>query len=150
MQISTKFTMTLHLLGCAYSFRDRKVTSDFIARSIGTNPVVVRKLLQKLKAAHIVEVARGTGGITLTHPAYEITFLDVYRAVEESSAEHLFKFHENPNPQCPVGRNIHKAIDSKLDQAQHAFEHELSTITLDEVFAELPLIETTKKKTDDH
>lgn len=54
---------------------------------IGTNPVIIRKLLQQLKAAGLVEVSRGTGGVTITKPLEEITFLDVYRAVECSPDE---------------------------------------------------------------
>ena len=42
------------------TFSDQKMTSDFMAASIGTNPVIVRKILQQLKAAGLIEVARGT------------------------------------------------------------------------------------------
>ena len=56
------------------------MTSDFMAASIGTNPVIVRKILQQLKAAGLIEVARGTGGVTITRPLEQITFLDVYKA----------------------------------------------------------------------
>lgn len=41
--------------------QNKKKTSDFMAGSIGTNPVIVRKILQQLKAAGLVEVSRGTG-----------------------------------------------------------------------------------------
>ena len=37
----------------------------------------------------------------------------------------LFHFHENPNPACPVGRNIHAVLDSHLADAQAAMENEL-------------------------
>ena len=45
----------------------------------------------------------------------------------------LFHFHENPNPQCPVGRNIHTVLDGKLEQVQKAMEKELNSITLEDV-----------------
>ena len=76
---------------------NQKMTNDFMAASIGTNPVIVRKILQQLKAAGLIEVARGTGGVTITRPLDQITFLDVYRAVECTPDEELFHFHENPN-----------------------------------------------------
>ena len=44
----------------------------------------------------MIEVARGTGGTTVAKPLQEITFLDVYRAVECIKKEELFHFHENP------------------------------------------------------
>ena len=107
MQISSRFTMAIHMFACIDTFTDQKMTSDFMAASIGTNPVIVRKLLQQLKAAGLIEVSRGTGGVTVTKPLNEITFLDIYKAVECTPDEELFHFHENPNQACPVGKNIH-------------------------------------------
>ena len=61
MQISSRFTMAIHMFACIDAFSDQKMTSDFMAASIGTNPVIIGKLLQQLKAAGIIEVSRGTG-----------------------------------------------------------------------------------------
>ena len=135
MRASSKFTMAVHLLACVEVFSGHRVTSDLIASSIGTNPVVVRRLLQRLKAANIVEVARGARGITLSRPADQITLLDIYRAVEEGAEGTLFRFHENPNPACPVGRAIHQALDPHLGRAQKAFERELASSTLTDVLS---------------
>ena len=64
----------------------------------------------------------------------EITFLDVYKAVETSSHEDLFRFHENPNPQCPVGHNIHDSLDNILHQIQADFEADLARHKVGEVY----------------
>ena len=133
MQISSRFTMAIHMFACIDTFTDQKMTSDFMAGSIGTNPVIIRKLLQKLKAAGLIEVARGTGGVVIKRPLDEITFLDVYRAVECTPDEELFHFHENPNAECPVGRNIHNVLDGRLKQIQDALENELARISLADV-----------------
>lgn len=133
MQISSRFTMAVHMFACIDTFTDQKMTSDFMAASIGTNPVIIRRLLQQLKAADLVEVARGTGGVTITKPLDEITFLDIYKAVECTLDQQLFHFHENPNPECPVGRNIHHVLDEKLIRVQNAMEQELARITLKDV-----------------
>lgn len=133
MQISSRFTMAIHMFACIDTFKDMKMTSDFMAGSIGTNPVIIRKLLQQLKAAGLVEVSRGTGGVTITRPLNEITFLDIYNAVECNPDEALFRFHENPNQKCPVGRNIHHVLDDKLSAVQKAMEKELAGITLADV-----------------
>lgn len=125
--------MAIHMFACIDTFKEMKMTSDFMAGSIGTNPVIIRKLLGQLKAAGLVEVARGTGGVTIKKPLNEITFLDVYKAVECAPDEELFHFHENPNQECPVGRNIHHVLDDKLIRIQKAMEDELSNITLEEV-----------------
>ena len=131
MQISSRFTMAIHMFACIDTFSNQKMTSDFMAESIGTNPVIIRKILQQLKAAGLVEVARGTGGVKVTKPLDQITFLDVYRAVECTPEEELFHFHENPNPKCPVGKNIHGILDKRLLEVQSAMEEKLSKMTLE-------------------
>lgn len=133
MQISSRFTMAIHMFACIDTFKDQKMTSNFMAGSIGTNPVIIRKLLQQLKAAGLVEVSRGTGGVTITRPLSEITFLDIYRAVECTPDEKLFHFHENPNPACPVGKNIHRVLDGRLHEVQEAMEAKLASMTLEDV-----------------
>lgn len=84
-----------------------------------------------------MQVARGTGGTTITRPLSEITFLDIYKAVECVEDNKLFHFHESPNPQCPVGKNIHNILDDKLQQVQDAMERELQSITLEDVKEDL-------------
>lgn len=139
MQISSRFTMAIHMFVCMDAFSDQKMTSDFMAASIGTNPVIIRKLLQQLKAAGLVEVSRGTGGVTITRPLDKITFLDIYKAVECAPDEQLFHFHDNPNPKCPVGKNIHRVLDDRLLQVQRAMEEKLSKMTLADVKKDVDL-----------
>ena len=133
MQISSRITMAIQMFACIDTFTDQKMTSDFMAGSIGTNPVIIRKILQQLKAAGLIEVSRGTGGVTITRPFEQITFLDIYNSVECTPEEQLFHFHENPNPNCPVGKNIHRVLDNRLLEVQKAMEEKLSQITLADV-----------------
>lgn len=112
-------------------------TSDFLASSIQVNPVIIRKLLSKLKNAGLIEVARGTGGTSFIRPIGEISFYDVYLAVDLLEDGDLFHFHENPNPACPVGRNIHTVMDSKLSGIQKAMEKELKKYTIADIVGEL-------------
>lgn len=134
MQISSRFTIAVHIFACIDNFqKDYKITSDFLAGSVNVNPVVIRRLLQQLKAAGLIHVVRGSGGAEIARPLEEITLLDIYRAVECVDKGELFHFHENPNPACPVGRNIHNALDDKLLRVQRAMENELQQITLADV-----------------
>ena len=140
MQISSRFTIAIHVFTCIETFKnDYKITSDFLASSVNVNPVVIRRLMQQLKNAGLIEVQRGTGGIEPTRPLDEITFYDVYKAVECVDDGELFHFHENPNPQCPVGRNIHTALDFRLNEVQSAMESEMKKITIADV------VKTTKE-----
>lgn len=134
MQISSRFTIAIHIFACIDTFKNEyKLTSDFLAGSINVNPVVVRRLLLQLKAAELITVARGSGGAAIAKPLEEITFLDVYNAVECVDSGELFRFHENPNIACPVGRNIHNVLDDKLYRIQKALEDEMRKITLADV-----------------
>ena len=106
---------------------------DFLAGSINVNPVIIRNVLQQLKAAGLVTVKRGSGGASIVKPLNEITFLDVFNAVESIENGELFHFHDNPNPNCPVGRNIHKSLDDKLNLIQEAMEKQMQQITIEDV-----------------
>ena len=126
--------MAIHIFACIDTFeKDHKITSEFLAESVNVNPVIIRRLLGQLKAAGLIEVKRGSGGASIARPLEKITFLDVYRAVDCVENGELFHFHENPNRQCPVGRNIHRVLDEKLRRVQEAMEREMEQITLADV-----------------
>lgn len=138
MQITSRFTIALHIFTCVDTFQDEyKVTSEFLAGSINTNPVVIRKILSQLKKAGLINVARGTGGISPTRALNEITFYDVYRAIEPVENGDLFHFHESPNPECPVGKNIHKLLDGKLVEIQKSMEDKMKEYTIDNLRVEI-------------
>ena len=137
MQISSRFTIAIHIFACINTFeKDYKITSDFLASSVNVNPVIIRRLLSQLKAAGLINITRGSGGTSITKPIDEISFLDIYNAVECVNNGELFHFHENPNRQCPVGRNIHNVLDNKLFQIQKALENEMKKITIADVINE--------------
>jgi len=101
------------------------LTSDRMAGSVNTNPVVIRRILGQLKKAGLVEVRAAAGGTYLRRAPADITLLDVYRAVEVVEGK-LFSVHDKPNPKCPVGRNIQGALDDTLRRAQAALEQQLA------------------------
>ena len=137
MQITSKFTAAVHILTCIDIFGGQmRVTSDFLSGSTGVNAVIVRNVLGQLRNAGIVETRQGSGGAHLAKALDEITLYDIYKAVDCVDDEGLFHFHENPNADCPVGRNIHKAMDDRLQTAQAALENELKSTTLAQVVAD--------------
>ncbi|WP_455682866.1 Rrf2 family transcriptional regulator [Thomasclavelia sp.] len=134
MQISSRFTIAIHIFACINTFENaHKLTSDFIAGSVNVNPVVIRRILQQLKSAGLVTVARGSGGVSIAKPMDEITLLDIFNAVDSIEDNQLFHFHENPNTDCPVGRNIHHGLDSKLSIIQSSLEQSMKNITVADV-----------------
>ncbi len=135
MQIGSKFTIGVHIITALDYFKEMdRVSSEFLAGSIGVNPVIVRTVISHLREAGIVQTQRGSSGAELTKRLDEITLYDVYKAVGSvDEKEGLFHFHEQPNPDCPVGRNIHKVLDRHLLDAQRAMEKSLRSTTLADI-----------------
>jgi Rrf2 family protein len=131
MKISSRFTIAVHTMIAIEYFKGQfKSTSKFLANSVGVNPVVIREILGQLKKAGLVNVQAGTGGASLSKKPKNITLKDIFYAVESLDNEELFDFHENPNNECPVGKNIHKVLDKKLTNIQNAMNKELASTTL--------------------
>ncbi|WP_153125853.1 Rrf2 family transcriptional regulator [Peribacillus tepidiphilus] len=135
-KISSRFSIAVHILSLI-ALSPSPCTSDFIAESVQTNPVIIRRIIGKLKKAGLVQVRAGAGGAYLQKGLDEITLLDVYRAVEVVEKDDLFNFHDHPNPKCPVGANIESVFRTKMLQAQAALEHELAQVTLQQLVNEL-------------
>ena len=129
MQFSSRLPIAVHVLLCIHTFDGReKLTSDFLAGSVNVNPVIIRGMLGRLKTAGLVTVDAGVGGAHLAKDPKDISLWDVFLAVEEEEA--LFRFHDNPNPACPVGRNLHAVLDSQLAVAQESMKTKLDAVSL--------------------
>ncbi|EIJ78447.1 rrf2 family protein [Bacillus methanolicus PB1] len=135
MKISSRFTVAVHILSLLALEKNKVCTSEWIAGSVNTNPVVIRRVLGMLKKAKLVNVRAGAGGASLTKSLNKITLLDVYRAVDVVEEGELFQFHENPNPNCPVGSSIQPVLELVLLRAQNAMEKVLEEITMEEITA---------------
>lgn len=125
MKISSQFSIAVHVLCLLEIDKDNLCTSDWIAGSVNTNPVIIRRILGKLKKAKLVEVKAGSGGATLLKDVKLISLYDVYKAMEVVSSGNLFNFHESPNPLCLVGANIHNSLGGSLTRAEKKLEEEL-------------------------
>lgn len=130
MNLSTRFTVALHILTLLASSGEGPLTSEYIAGSVNTNPVIVRRLLGLLRVKGFVTSQPGNGGgWRLVKNPDSITLLDVRRAVNEGSP---FSMHtKQPNPACPVGRNIQAALSGLYSHAERAMEAELAQTTIE-------------------
>ena len=129
MQFSSRLPIAVHILLAIVEFEGKnKTTSVFLAGSVNVNPVIIRNTLGQLKAAGLITVKAGEGGSALAKKPEDISLMDIFEAVEKE--EELFHFHENPNPECPVGRNVHAVLDKRLLSIQEAMKQEMKSITL--------------------
>ncbi|TCP60826.1 BadM/Rrf2 family transcriptional regulator [Baia soyae] len=125
--------MGIHILTLIKINQNGVSSSEFIAGSVNTNPVVIRKIMGMLKQAGLVKVRPGIAGAELAKDLSDITLLDVYKAVNVVQDKELFSIHENPNPECPVGRNIQNTIGPIFEIAQTTLEKALGNVTVEDV-----------------
>jgi Rrf2 family protein len=138
MARSCRFAVAVHVASLLALSEGQACTSEWIAGSVNTNPVVVRRILSSLAKAGLVCSTRGSnGGSVLAKSAERITLLDIQRAVEAEEEPALH--HQPPNPACPVGRNIQSVLVRVMDRAEAAKEAVLATMTLAEVMGALKL-----------
>jgi Rrf2 family protein len=135
MAANSRLTIAVHALTWLALAQRRgraKLTSDEVAASVNTNPVIVRRSLGDLRRAGLVAVRHGAGaGWSLARAPAEITVLDVYDAVER---EPLFALHHaEPNLECPVGRGIRPALGTVYGDVQRALRAELARTSIADV-----------------
>src|SRR5712691_4904978 len=132
MRTSCRFAMAVHVLAVlAYKDGDR-VTSVFLAGSVNTNPVVIRRLLLALQRARLIETRKGAGfGSRLSRSPSRINLAQAYRAVEDD--EPFTMPPGKPNAACPVGQCIQTTLETVFVSAENALERELARTTLADV-----------------
>lgn len=135
MQIPSRFTIGVHtMMVIALKSNTDRVTSDYIANSVGANPVIIRNILGQLKIAGLIEILRGKGGASLLKEAGNISLLDIYLATDSQGEDgQLFSFHKDINPNCEIGSTMHQILNNKLLEAQMALENQLSQTSLAEL-----------------
>lgn len=127
MQANGRFTIAIHI--CLFLCHEDKhlVSSHAIAGSVKTNPVVIRRLMGKLKESKIIgSVAGAKGGFYLAKEPETISLWQIYEAVREGD----FFFKHKPNEDCPVGSNLCELVDSVYREAESSMEHVLGRITV--------------------
>jgi Rrf2 family protein len=130
--MSTRFTVSSHILAALEINAGAPVCSSKLASSANTSAAVVRQLLSRLSTAGLVHAQLGAGGGSyLARPAQEISLLDVHDAVEVGP---LFCAHrDGPSCECPVGRHVLGALDETLRRAEAAMRAELKRTTIADV-----------------
>src|SRR6516225_9380947 len=119
MKASCRFAMALHVLAVLACKDGDHVSSQLLAASINTNPVIIRRLLLSLQRARLVETRKGAGaGSRLSRSPRRINLAEVYRAVEDAPA--FATPQRKPNADCPVGSCIRNALHRVFTSAQDA------------------------------
>ncbi|EEB82411.1 Rrf2 family transcriptional regulator [Roseobacter sp. GAI101] len=129
MNRDTRLSDVLHVL-LHLNQVDEPVTSDRLAKSMGTNPAVFRRTMAGLRNAGYVQSGRGHGGgWSLVRPLSEITLLDIYTALGQPA---LFAIGmRSNNTDCLVERNVNAALKDTMAQSEALFLERFGAITLE-------------------
>ena len=133
--MNSRFSTAVHILTLLASAPEERITSEMIAGSVGTNPVVIRRQLALLREAGLVESrgARG-GGWVLSRNAKDIRLSQVRAALGEEAS---FRMHKNePSPQCAIGQNVKSALAGVYREAERAVVESLARWTLEDMVKE--------------
>ncbi|EWH23704.1 Rrf2 family transcriptional regulator [Bacillus haynesii] len=131
--VNTRLSVAIHILSLIAA--NPRESSEMIAGSVNTNPVVIRRMISQLKKGGILTSRPGVAGATLKRDPEDISLLDIYHAVQPQ--EELFAIHDKPNPNCPVGRQIQTTLDQTFHSVQQAMENELASKSLKDVLTHL-------------
>jgi Rrf2 family protein len=133
---SSRFAVAVHILTLMAWADDEPVKSEHVAKSVNTNPVVIRRILCELAHANLVVSQTGSaGGSKLARRPEAITLRDIYEAVE---CQGVFSLHrQQPSRRCPVGVNIETVLGQVFEEVDSAVEHVLTKITVRDVVLRL-------------
>jgi DNA-binding IscR family transcriptional regulator len=135
----SRYELGLLILLLAEFYPQIRVTSALIGDITGYNPVIVRETYRKLKAAGLLDVKPGPGGLNLARDAHDITLWDVYNAVDDTSIAALFGISEGiKTAGSDIGPGIHSLIMDELETARENLKNQLADISLYDFAWRLP------------
>lgn len=131
MQISMKCSVAVHCLIFIHEAKGiAKVTSNLLAESTGSNPVVIRNILSALKKAGLITVPRGTGGAELCVDPSQITLYQIYSALEPNGVTSIIGIHPCDGRPCPVAQNIRNVLKTPYHKIEDAVKKAMEEVTL--------------------
>jgi Rrf2 family protein len=133
MKRNSRLSLALHTLSHMAGDPGRVRTSADIADHAGTNPVVVRRVLGRLREAGLLTSEKGhAGGWRLARDPKDISLADVYLALDESL---ISTGTENHTPTCSVEHTLQRRVLSVMEEVEQNLVERLSETTISEVLA---------------
>ncbi len=141
MASNSKFSIAVHILTLLATADEENLKSGYMACSVNTNAVVIRRMLCELSKAKLVISQKGAcGGTKLAKTPDNISLLDVFRAVESRSSFSLHR--KRPSVRCHIGKHIEAVLENLQSEVDEAIATALEKYTLKDVIG---AIERTQK-----
>ncbi len=124
---SGRFAIATHAL--VLLANREEASSEVIAKSVCTNPVIVRRLMGSLVAAGLVSAHEGRGGgYRLARAASKISLRDVYEAIEPEGP--VAPSACEPSDRCAIGAGMREAFEEVSRRARRGLAATLAEITI--------------------
>lgn len=136
MAANSRLAVGLHaMVALAYRAPER-VSSDELAFSVRTNPVVMRRVIAALARRGLVRISKGrSGGAELARAPSQISVYEVYAALGDGGR---FALHaQQAEPSCKVSCAMKGILTDLFQRADAALEHELRRTRLSELVAKV-------------
>ena len=131
MKRNSRLSLALHTLAHMSDNPERTITSAQIAAHIGTNPVVVRRVLGSLRAAGLLNSERGqAGGWSLARPPEQVSLADVYRALDDRL---IVQGDQDESTTCSTERALEAKVADILQEVEHSLLQKLASIPISKV-----------------
>lgn len=139
-----RFSVSIHILTILAASQNAPVTSEAIAASVATNPVVIRRTMSRLRICGLVDSRSGaSGGWKLAKPPGQISLCEVFQAV---NSETVLPIHEHPNADCQIGGKIKQSLNKVFNRAQDSLEATLAQYTIADVLQDVMTLQQSEAK----
>ncbi|MFD1383281.1 Rrf2 family transcriptional regulator [Rhodanobacter aciditrophus] len=134
MRKDSRLSRVLHVLIHLDAF-EHPVTSDTLAKMLGTNPVVVRRTMALLREQGYVKSIKGhSGGWSLAKALGDITLLDIHQTLSDSSVFTIGLTDEHT--ECPIEHAVNRTLKEAMDEAEGVLLKRFGEVPLSELTVE--------------
>ena len=128
MKRNSQLSVTLHVL-LHLADKEAPVTSELLADALSTNPVVIRRMIGRLREFGLVESRKGhNGGWVLMRNPSKVSLKDVYEAL--GSPGLLALSHRTESPDCLVEQAVNASLGEAFQEAEAKLLDQFSKVTL--------------------
>ncbi|AAV82439.1 UNVERIFIED_ORG: BadM/Rrf2 family transcriptional regulator [Idiomarina abyssalis] len=131
MRKDSQLSRALHIL-IHLGQKPHPVTSETISKMLKTNPVVVRRMMGRLRENGYVTSVKGhNGGWSLSRSLREITLLDIHKALGDKN---LFTIgFTEPDSKCLIEKAVNTQLEQTMKDAEAVLLDKFAKVTLNDL-----------------